>query len=305
MPRKIEAFPALLALSVYLAAGCATAKGGHSNFQPSWRELPRTSLRPDQAWQTLRKTVSAELGFTILTEENDYFITDWLNLDAAQNTSKATWWQPKVRLIFLKDQNASSPGLYRVEGASGDLPLDMRHSPYEHRVMAVLDEALAAAGKPNASALSSKALASAAHAPAPDRRRQTLNFSKADMLLARRNLKAAEGILEEMMRGLPEDDPQRIGCYRRLGTIAYREGNKTKAQSYFERGSRLAKATRTTGADSAASFLGLGMCLKAQGQKKRTVAALRHALDYAPDDILRRRILHQLRQLEPTGRSGE
>ena len=146
---------ATYALIGFVAFGGLGAVAGYyagkrmAGSRTGWLEVPRTSLPANQAWKTIKQTVHKELNFDIVTEESDYFITNWLNLRQPRLISSGAdvlsdiVGEQKVRLVCLKDGLSPFSAFLRIEAYGRALPVSMRGSPYERRVLLVLHDALA------------------------------------------------------------------------------------------------------------------------------------------------------------------
>ena len=128
--------------------------------------------------------------------------------------------------------------------------------------------------------------------------RPAASFADVDALLLHDDLKAARDRVEEMARNLSGDDPLRIGCYRREGTIDYREGGILKSRSSFLSGIALARKLKVRGPELADCFLGLSDCLKAQGDVKHAIKILQKALDAGPNSTSMKKINFRLQRLQ-------
>lgn len=145
------AFSAVGAVAGYYAGKSLATHGSSkgAGSRTGWLEVPQTSLPADKAWKIIKQTVHKELSFDILTEESDYFITNWLNLrqprlaSSRVDTLRGIVGEQKVRLVCLKDGRSPFSAFLRIEAYGGALPVSMRGSPYERRVLLVLHDALA------------------------------------------------------------------------------------------------------------------------------------------------------------------
>jgi len=126
-----------------------------------------------------------------------------------------------------------------------------------------------------------------------------------DALIAKGQLKAARSRLEKIETDLAEDDPLRVACDRRAGTISYREKDVLKARESFVAGIKLSKKLQISGPEAADCYLGLAGVLKAEGDVKNAIKVLQKALAAGPSPSSKKKIDDRLRRLQASVEAPE